>query len=436
VSEREHPDRLYLFSVAPTPGADTTYFLRYRNVGLLSLPLEVWRADALRAERSRESLLLGIYYGCLLALIVYNLMLYIATRLRAYLAYVGYGAVMLFFMATQNGYTSFYLWPEWPALADPAAYVSPLAALGGACVFVREYLATATLTPAIDRALRALTAATFVLLAVNPLLPRPAAFWSMLFWGGTGAALVYALALYFALALRSRPGTFLSIALTLPVLGAALAVARNVGWLAVGWVTEHGMQIGMMVEMLVLSLGLAEQVAVIHREREEARRAAAEDTLTGLASRARLAAQLPAALSRARRGTHKLALLWLDLDNFKPINDRYGHAVGDAVLKEAAARMRETVRTHDFVARLGGDEFVILADVYDGTAEASALAARLINAIERPMRQGHLDLSVTASIGIAVFPQHAESESDLMQRADLAMYQAKAEGRNTFKLAA
>jgi diguanylate cyclase (GGDEF)-like protein len=226
------------------------------------------------------------------------------------------------------------------------------------------------------------------------------------------------------------------VAITLPVVGAAFLFLRNFGYFPVNWVTEHGLQIGTMFEMLVLSLGLAEQIAVIRREREEARRAAAEDTLTGLANRAQLDALLPQILARARRTGHRVGVLWVDLDDLKPINDRHGHAAGDTLLRRVGERMREAVRGHDLVARVGGDEFVVIAEARDSDDDFSALAARLNDSIARPIDHGLIQLMVSASIGIAVFPDHAQTESELLQRADRAMYEAKAGGRNTFRLAA
>jgi diguanylate cyclase (GGDEF)-like protein len=158
--------------------------------------------------------------------------------------------------------------------------------------------------------------------------------------------------------------------------------------------------------------------------------------LTGLANRARLEVQLPQILARARRAGHRVGVLWVDLDDLKPINDRHGHAAGDTLLRQVGERMREAVRGHDMVARVGGDEFVVIAEARDSTDDFSALAARLNDSICRPIEHNDIVLHVSASIGIAVFPEHAQSEAELLLRADRAMYEAKAAGRNTYRLAA
>ncbi|MCS7101099.1 MAG: sensor domain-containing diguanylate cyclase [Burkholderiaceae bacterium] len=436
VSERALPDRMVLFPIDARPGETVTYYLRYQSVGLLSLPLSLWRDDALRAARQTEALLLGIYYGCLLALLLYNLALYAALRARVYLAYVVYTATMMLFMVTQNGLANLYLYPEWPQIADKMSYLSVVLTVAAFADFVHRYLATGALSPRAARALHGLCLGGLALVAAIPLVPRLAAFWGAMAYALPTVLAVYAIALHHWIALRSRAAAFITIAITLPALGGALLFARNLGVFPVSWPTEHGIQIGSMFEMLVLALGLAEQVAVIRREREEARRAAGEDRLTGLANRAYLEATLPQFLSRARRGGRRLGVLWIDIDELKPINDRYGHAAGDALLRQAAARMREAVRAHDLVARMGGDEFVVVAEAEHDGDDFSALAARLNASLARPVEIDGVQLRTSASIGIAVYPLHADTGPQLLAQADRAMYAAKAAGRNTYRLTA
>jgi diguanylate cyclase (GGDEF)-like protein len=435
VSEREIPDRLFLFPVTPQAG-ETTYFLRYQNMGLLSLPLSVWRDDALRYSRDREMLLLGGYYGCLFALLLFNLALFAGIRARVYLAYVVYTAAMILFMATQNGLANLYLYPEWPAIADKTNYASVLLATTSILLFGRMYIGIGALSPRIDNVLRPLQWGGVALIATVPVAPRLFVFWVSMFYGLVVVAAVYVSALYHWLRARSRPAAYVSVAITLPVVGAAFLFLRNFGYFPVNWVTEHGLQIGTMFEMLVLSLGLAEQIAVIRREREEARRAAAEDRLTGLANRSALEARLPQVLLRAKRAGHRIGVLWIDIDQLKPINDRHGHAAGDALLRTVGERMREAVRGQDIVARVGGDEFVVIAEARESEEEFNALAARLNASIARPIEHAGVVIHASASIGVALYPDHASTEADLLQRADRAMYDAKASGRNTFRKAA
>ena len=154
------------------------------------------------------------------------------------------------------------------------------------------------------------------------------------------------------------------------------------------------------------------------------------DALTGLPNRALLQGRLTRAMSRADRGQTLLAVMFLDLDQFKEINDSLGHAVGDAVLKEIALRLESSLRATDTVARLGGDEFTILLEDVRSTEEISRIADKLLRAIsERADVAGH-ELHLSTSIGVTVYPRDGHDADTLLRNADLAMYHAKQEGRN------
>lgn len=155
---------------------------------------------------------------------------------------------------------------------------------------------------------------------------------------------------------------------------------------------------------------------------------ARHDPLTGLPNRALLADRLQQAMAAARRDGQVLALMFIDLDKFKPINDSLGHAVGDVLLVEIARRIRDCVRESDTVARIGGDEFVVLLRTVDGEPGAVAVADKIRVALGHPVDVGEHRLMVSASIGVAIFPTHGEDDLALTQHADIAMYEAKARG--------
>jgi len=157
---------------------------------------------------------------------------------------------------------------------------------------------------------------------------------------------------------------------------------------------------------------------------------AEHDMLTDLPNRALVTDRLRQALTSARRNLHRVALLYIDLDRFKPVNDIYGHAVGDLLLREAAARMRLCVRESDTVGRFGGDEFVVLLPHVESENDAVRVAEKIRHAIAEPFRLGRLTLDVSASIGIAVFPHHGSDDVSLLLHADSAMYDAKHGGRD------
>jgi diguanylate cyclase (GGDEF)-like protein len=151
--------------------------------------------------------------------------------------------------------------------------------------------------------------------------------------------------------------------------------------------------------------------------------------LTGLANRVSLRHALDIAIDQANLNRTKVALLMIDLDRFKPINDRHGHLIGDLVLKEVAQRMAGLLRAGELRARFGGDEFVAVVEYEDDDAIPLDVAERLIDGLSEPMMFDGLTLQVGASIGIAVCPDNARTEDELIHRADLALYRAKLEGR-------
>ena len=159
------------------------------------------------------------------------------------------------------------------------------------------------------------------------------------------------------------------------------------------------------------------------------------DPLTGLANRNQFNQRLGHTLARARRSGDRFALLFVDLDNFKPINDYFGHAGGDAMLVAVGQRLESSVRDYDTVARLGGDEFGVILDSLSEPSEATKIADRMLRSIARPVSFDGHHRNVTASIGIAMYPDAAADAPMLVKTADAAMYAAKRRGRNTFCVA-
>ncbi|MBK7903392.1 MAG: EAL domain-containing protein [Proteobacteria bacterium] len=157
------------------------------------------------------------------------------------------------------------------------------------------------------------------------------------------------------------------------------------------------------------------------------------DGLTGLPNRSLFSRMLQQGVQMARRNNRLLAVLFLDLDRFKHINDTLGHEAGDQLLQEVAARLKSCLRDSDSVARLGGDEFVVVLPELADDVYAATVAQKIISAISRPFTLKGLEFRVTGSVGISIHPQDGLDEETLTKNADIAMYKAKAEGKNTFQ---
>jgi diguanylate cyclase (GGDEF)-like protein len=161
---------------------------------------------------------------------------------------------------------------------------------------------------------------------------------------------------------------------------------------------------------------------------------ALNDPLTGLANRRLLSDRMSMALIHARRNQSAMAVLYLDLDGFKNINDTLGHGVGDLLLQEVAARLLDTVREEDTVVRMGGDEFIIALWHVTGIDYAAGVAKRAVQALSQPYEiEGNI-VRITASAGVSIYPEHGEDADTLIESADLALYDAKHAGKNGFQI--
>jgi len=180
--------------------------------------------------------------------------------------------------------------------------------------------------------------------------------------------------------------------------------------------------------------GTASDITLRIESEERFRHLAYHDTLTRLPNRRLLADRLDQAVRNAGRNNHRVALLLIDLDGFKKVNDRHGHAAGDRVLEAVAARLRDIVRDMDTVARMGGDEFVVLLPEIDSAEDAVIVADKIHVAINDPIADGSYLHSVGSSIGISIFPDHGDDVEALLHRADHAMYHGKSAGGKTTRM--
>jgi len=186
-------------------------------------------------------------------------------------------------------------------------------------------------------------------------------------------------------------------------------------------------------ELLSLNRNLEREVADRKRAEENLKHLAHHDSLTNLPNRLLLSARLEHAVEQAHRSGSRVAVLFLDLDHFKHINDSLGHAIGDDLLRLVSWRLRSSVREGDTVARLGGDEFVIVLEQLENQHVADQLAQKLMSSLREKLEiQGH-SLFVGTSIGISLFPEDGLTTEELLKHADSAMYQAKHEGRNNYR---
>ncbi|MFL6655849.1 MAG: EAL domain-containing protein [Sulfurifustis sp.] len=188
-----------------------------------------------------------------------------------------------------------------------------------------------------------------------------------------------------------------------------------------------------MADNIAFALENFERESERKRAEDRIQHLATHDGLTDLPNRVMFSQLLNAEIQSAQRYERKFAVLFIDLDRFKIINDTLGHETGDKLLQEISRQLRESLRASDIVARLGGDEFVVLAREASGVEQATIVARKILSTVTRPVMLAGQECRVTASIGIAMYPNDGEDEQTLMKNADIAMYHAKEEGKNNFR---
>lgn len=475
-SSRPVVHRNFVFPMRLSGHEPETVYLRVHSQGNVTIPFHLWQTASFAHSSELAYAGLALYFGAFIALALYNLLLFVSLRDRLILIYVCFVGCLAVGLGSQYGLTYQFLWGDFPRFAN-IMYPAGMS-LAGMCavMFTRHFLNTQVTLPASDKLLRVLAV---LFAAVVPLL----------FVNYRAASLmVSAVAVIFcATALevgirsvyrRYYGAWFYLLAWTMLLIFTVFMSLRNMGFLPTNFITLNGMQIGSAAEMILLSFALADRYRKVDREREQAREEALtakqqmvdalrthekmlekrvaerteelqrtnrklqdneqqlremahHDPLTGLANRLLLDIRLEHALKTAARKGDGVAVLLLDVDDFKPVNDRYGHAVGDELLIELARRMERAVRQTDTVARLGGDEFIILLESINDPEVVQPVIDKLINAIQLPVQtQVGVAVQVGVSIGYTVSTPGETDRNALINRADHSMYEAKNAGGN------
>ena len=416
----------YLMRLQP-PGPGTyTVYARLLGETAPILGLSVWDTAEYLQWRQHKRLFDGICYGILLALLVYNLALAGSFRDPTYGFYIGQCAFALLTLASFNGHAAHYLWGPWPWWQERGHVVLPSLWLLFSTLFARSFLDTRQV-PRLDWPLRAVGVLA-ALTALLGLLGRFATAQALNEIIASAGALLAAVAAFAVLRRGFVPARWYLGGQALLFLSALGVVLVNWKVIDAPFVLANGLQIGVAAEMVVFAIALSSRISGLRASQIQLRlhaaqlaQAAATDPLTGLANRTGLAKGAARVLTDGTRH----ALMLLDLDRFKPINDQHGHDAGDAVLRAVAMRLQAQIRTGDTVARLGGDEFVVLLADPLPDEQLAALARRLDAAVRQPVDFHGQALTVGASIGIARSPQDGHTLAELMRHADQAMYQAK-----------
>jgi len=473
---RDHPYRRTVFRLPELHDQPLTFYLRTYDPAGNSFPLRIWQLADLTQTATQENLGLGLVYGVILALLLYNLFILAALRDKAYLWYVLTTAFALVFILSMTGHGAQYLWPGQavPVWLDRIT----LPSLWGLCAsrFTQTLLQTRMHVRWAHHLLSMACAIYILAIALAFLDQRYYAAWLIALLSLTSIPAALGAAL-----IRWRQGFFPALLYLCGyglVLGSvAILLLRATGVLQPSALNAYIFPVAVAAESILFSFALAYRIQILKQEKANAilqadrektarlamiqasaddlqravtertaelaaanerlqqrelelRHAAFHDPLTELPNRRYLIERCEAALAHAKRHQESVALLLIDLDHFKPINDRFGHDAGDLMLQAIARRLREHVRAGDSVARLGGDEFAVLIGGADAQPHAREIAQRLLAELAQPVLYGAEPLTVTISIGVALYPQHASNFTSLYKASDEMLYQAKSRGRS------
>jgi len=482
-ASRPFAHRNLVFPLSLPAGQEALVLARVTSEGSVTVPLTLWQRDALHHHDQMVYALLCLYYGMLVALFLYNLMLYFAVRDKLYLVYVAAVLCMGIGQASLNGLGNQFLWPDSPRWGHMALAAGMSATGFFGALFVRLFLETDRNMPRIDKALLAcMVSFAIAIIAVIGFNYRV---------GGMLTSITGMVFSFIAVGIglwshkQRHPGArYFLLAWTVLLIGVGMLGMRNLGWLPTNLFTQYAMQAGSSLDLLLLSFALADRINTMRTAHEktsaellDSKQAlvsaltkseaeleekvsertrdlqtanarllekeqqleymARHDALTGLANRSLLAIRMEHTLARARRSGRSAGILLVDVDDFKLINDSHGHLVGDHLLVKLAGRFQEAVRMTDTVARYGGDEFVIILEEMASQDDAVQVASKLVQAASDVVRlPSGAELRATISVGIAYFPADGETADKLLSAADHAMFAAKAAGRNRWLAAA
>ncbi|MFH1058002.1 MAG: diguanylate cyclase [Pseudomonadota bacterium] len=418
----------------PEPGRQRTYYIRIQSQMVLILPLAVQTARVYLEQVKAQTLAMGLYLGVMLAMAAYNFFLFLSLRDESYLWYVchvlGYGL----YFAALNGVVTAYAPPPLDTMGIRMIFLTVLAAISFTTLFARAFLLLRASHPGWDRALLLTACVTACLAALSPLISIQTLNQTMTVIGMALPVLVLG-AGWVAWRSGYRPARFFLLAWGVYGLGGIVYALTFRSVLPYSVWGFHSLQIASVIETVLLSLALADRIRTLRSSHQRLEHRANVDALTGLFNANYFRERLASELSLAQEMGHNLSLVLLDIDDFKLYNDTFGHPEGDRVLAALGDVIRTALREADLGCRYGGEEFTIILPGASGE-QAVPVAERVrilfgATAFE-PRPEASVRVSVCAGVAQA---QARETVESLMKRADKALYQAKAEGKNCTRAA-
>lgn len=451
VDERSIAHRQAVFPLMLEDGETVTLYTQVKATGSKFLSYSLMTPEAFYTQNDQHNFWLATYFGMLLTLSVYNLLLFFVLKEHVFLYYALFAFGFTLASLTFNGLGTLMFWSF---LGDNTARLVAIgftfaSAMGA--LFTQSFLNTAIYCPRWHQIITLFRGYCYIALVAMIFLPIQPALRLMDITGFAASLLMLVCGIYCSLRRVPSARVFV-LAWSIFLLGASVFALRNLSILPANFLTLHGIQIGSAIEMLLLSFALAarfnklkwqkecaqaETVAMLKKQeavleaKVAARTQALEklanhDMLTGLLNRNGLTRCAEAALEHCKQTHTSLALVMCDLDCFKPINDQYGHEIGDFVLQQVAKRLVHVARGSDHCARFGGDEFILLLEGITDQTALEEMRNRIEQTVRSPIKlPDGTSVSVGVSIGICISHDGNDTLASLLREADSQMYAVK-----------
>lgn len=462
-AERPLEHRFFVIPLNFKAGQTLNVFYRIKTSTSVQAPLSLWEREAFENRENSANIAQGLYYGAMVVIAVYNLLIFLVVWERSYLYYVMFVMSLPLFIASISGQAYHFVWPNSVVWNDHSIPFFLSMAFGSSAIFARRFLQVKTWSRPLNLGLVSIAVLAFGCLLLSFFIPYkntihflvPLGLVACIFEMVVGGMSWYKgvpNARYYVIAWLS----FLS--------GGVLLALNKMGVLPTNFITEYAIQIGSVLEAVLLSFALAERINVERRLRYAAQEDALSatrrlneeleervkertleleqlnarleemsntDQLTKVKNRRYLEGVMEKEWVRCKRYRREIAIMMLDVDFFKKVNDEYGHPAGDACLIQVAERIGSCVRwPSDQLARYGGEEFCLILPE-TGKEGAGVVAERIREAVAgKPIVADDERFNVTISIGICVGIPGSGSVQDMLKTADLALYQSKENGRD------
>ncbi|HIQ46117.1 MAG TPA: GGDEF domain-containing protein [Sulfurovum sp.] len=432
-SNRALPHYLTNFKHSFRTGESKVY-IKVQTRDPLILSISLMDEHTFLSENTFLSLFIGFFYGGMIALLVYNLFLYFGIKKNYYLFYVFYLFTFLLVNAAYNGYTFMYMFYDLPEVQNWAQAILSYIFICAALLFAMSFLDLKEHHPKLYQSSVYLRYFIIILALSSSIL---GGYHLSIMFGiisvMIGSIYITLVALYSWMK-GSRYARFFLLGSISGLIGISITAMTLLSFIPYSYFTFKASDFGMFIDLMMLSFALADRMKITQEEKIKAEQDAQTDILTGLLNRRAYYAISNIESKKLSRQYRDFSVMMLDIDNFKQVNDTYGHHVGDLLLQKVSKAMKDSIREFDYIFRIGGDEFILFL-TETNEKEAYQLANRLcetIAQIDIPLTSG--DLVFSCSIGIGTFRRSDKHIEMTVKRADDALYAVKEDGKNSVKI--